>query len=327
VDAKRATLRDVAAAAGVSRALAGFVLGDDHGKSIPEATRERVRAAARDLGYAPHGIARALREGSSRVVVLSIDPYLEGNYSRTFARGLDEELAAHGHILVVRHEHAASSAPAGSAPAADHAPPARTAPGRQVLDALSPRAVIRLPGNYLAAGHELDDGGWEGGFAANVLVQVRYLADRGHAEIAVALPDGDPPLGPVRERFAREAAARAGLPEPPALVVPRSRAEAAEAVRRFRAAHPAVTAVAAYDDDVALRVLAALRALGLAVPGDLAVIGFDDTDFGALVDPALTTVHVDAEEHGRKAAREVLGLDPGSLARFRPGRVIVRESA
>ena len=63
MNAKRATLRDVAATAGVSRALAGFVLGDDHGKSIPEATRERVRDAARSLGYVPHGIARALREG------------------------------------------------------------------------------------------------------------------------------------------------------------------------------------------------------------------------------------------------------------------------
>ncbi len=225
MEAKRATLRDVAAAAGVSRALAGFVLGDDHGKSIPEATRARVRAAARSLGYAPHGIARALREGSSRVVVLSIDPHLESNYSRTFARGLDDELAAHGHMLVVRHEHAATADPA---PTADLAPPARPAPERQVLDALSPRAVIRLPGNYLAAGHELDDGGWEGGFAANVLVQVRYLADRGHAEIAVALPDGDPPLGPVRERFAREAAARAGLPEP------RAPGRAAGAARRRR---------------------------------------------------------------------------------------------
>jgi hypothetical protein len=48
MDAKRATLRDVAAAAGVSRALAGFVL--DHGKSIPEATRERVREIARRRG-------------------------------------------------------------------------------------------------------------------------------------------------------------------------------------------------------------------------------------------------------------------------------------
>ena len=98
-------------------------------------------------------------------------------------------------------------------------------------------------------------------------------------------------------------------------------------MRDLRAAHAGVTAVAAYDDDVALRVLAAMRALGLAAPGDLAVIGFDDTDYGALVDPALTTVHVDAEGHGRKAAREALGLDPGDLAPFRPGRVIVRESA
>ena len=309
MDAKRATLRDVAAAAGVSRALAGFVLGDDHGKSIPEATRERVREAARGLGYVPHGIARALREGSSRVVVLSIDPSLESNYSRTFARGLNDELAAHGHLLLVRHEH--------SVPV----------PERQILDTISPRAVIRLPGNYLAPGHELDDGGWEGGFAANILVQVRYLADRGHTGIALALPDGDPPLGPVRVRFAREAAARTGIPAPPVLVVPRSRPAAVEAVRKFRAAHDAVTAVAAYDDDVALRVLAAMRALGLAAPGDLAVIGFDDTEFGALVDPALTTVHVDAEEHGRKAAREVLGLDAGSLTRFTPGRVIIRQSA
>jgi len=309
MDAKRATLRDVAAAAGVSRALAGFVLGDDHGKSIPETTRERVREAARSLGYAPHGIARALREGSSRVVVLSIDPSLESNYSRTFARGLNDELAAHGHLLLVLHEH--------SVPV----------PERQILDTISPRAVIRLPGNYLAPGHELDDGGWEGGFAANILVQVRYLADRGHASIALALPDGDPPLGPVRVRFAREAAARTGMPAPPVLVVPRPRPAAVEAVREFRAAHGAVTAVAAYDDDTALRVLAAMRALGLAAPGDLAVIGFDDTEFGALVDPALTTVHVDAEEHGRKAAREVLGLDAGSLTRFTPGRVIIRQSA
>ena len=301
-------MRDVAAAAGVSRALAGFVLGDDHGKSIPEATRQRVREAALSLGYVPHGIARALREGNSRVVVLSIDPGLEGNYSRTFARGLDDELAAHGHMLLVRHEH--------SAPL----------PDRQILDAISPRAVLRLPGNYLATGHELDDGGWEGGYAANVLVQVRYLADRGHAGIAVALPDGDPPLGRVYERFAREAAARSRLPEPPTMIVPHARHAAAEAVARFRAAHGAVTAVSAYDDAVALRVLAALRALGLAVPGDVAVIGLDDIECGALVDPALTSVHVDAEEHGRKAAREVLGVDAGS-PRFTPGRVIVRESA
>src|ERR1700749_4446949 len=54
---KRVTLRDVAAAAGVSRATAGFVLSDAPGIAISEATRQRVRETARDLGYVPHSIA------------------------------------------------------------------------------------------------------------------------------------------------------------------------------------------------------------------------------------------------------------------------------
>jgi DNA-binding LacI/PurR family transcriptional regulator len=301
---KRVTLRDVAAAAGVSRATAGFVLSDAPGITISDATRQRVRATAQDLGYVPHSIARALREGSSRIIVLTVDSGYEGNYERTFTRGLDEELAAHDHVLLVRHGHSAVST-------------------QRLLEAVSPRAVLRMP-DYLAPGHELDDGGWDGGLAGNVAVQLRYLADRGHHGIGVALPDGDPPLGPVRLRFAREAAARIGLPSPAHLTVPRVRAGAVGAVRGFLGAHPAVTAFAAFDDDVALRVLAAARDLGLSVPRDLAVIGFDDTDYGALFTPTLTTVHIDAEDHGRRAARMVLGLDGGTPAA--PARVVVRES-
>ena len=92
-----------------------------------------------------------------------------------------------------------------------------------------------------------------------------------------------------------------GLPPPESFAVPGDRAAAADVVRAFRAAHPDVTAVAAFDDDVALRILAALRDLGLGAPRDLAVIGFDDTDYGVLFTPALTTVHIDAEDHGRRA--------------------------
>jgi DNA-binding LacI/PurR family transcriptional regulator len=264
---------------------------------------------ARDLGYSPHSIARALREGSSRIIVLTIDSGYEGNYERTFTRGLDEELAVHDHVLLVRHNRPHS------------------VPGSQqrLLEAIAPRAVLRLP-DYLAPGHELDDGGWEGGLAGNVAVQLRYLADRGHEGIAVALPDGGPPLGPVRLRFAREAAARIGLPAPSDLAVPHERASGVDAIRAFLGARPEVTAFAAFDDDVALRILAAARDLGLSVPGDVAVIGFDDTEYGALFTPALTTVHIDAEDHGRKAARLILGLDEGGPAAA-PGQVIVRQPA
>jgi DNA-binding LacI/PurR family transcriptional regulator len=72
--------------------------------------------------------------------------------------------------------------------------------------------------------------------------------------------------------------------------------------------------------------LAAARDLGLSIPGDLAVIGFDDTEHGALFTPALTTVHIDAEDHGRQVARMALGLNGSGLVPA-PARVIVRESA
>ncbi len=307
MSSRRVTLRDVAAAAGVSRATAGFVLSDAPGIAISAATRARVRETAKGLGYVPHGIARALREGSSRIVVLSIDSGYEGNYSRSFISGLDDELAAHDYVLLVRFGH--------SAPMAQ----------QRLIEAISPRAVLRLP-DYLAPGHEYDDGGWDGGLAGNVGVQLRYLAERGHQRLAVALPDDDPPLGPVRLQFARDAAAKIGLQPPESFAVPGARAAAVGALRAFRAAHPEVTAVAAFDDDVALRILAALRDLGLAAPRDLAVIGFDDTDYGVLFTPALTTVHIDAEDHGRRAARVILGLD-GDGFTAAPAQVIVRESA
>ena len=56
------------------------------------------------------------------------------------------------------------------------------------------------------------------------------------------------------------------------------------------------------------------------------MIGFDDTEYGALTTPALTTVHIDAEAHGRQAARAVLGLEPADLPHA-PGHIIVRDSA
>jgi DNA-binding LacI/PurR family transcriptional regulator len=154
----------------------------------------------------------------------------------------------------------------------------------------------------------------------------------------------------VRQRFADEAAAALGLPPLVPFVVPAGRVTggagstapapgparagtpgssgtgAGDALPALLAADGGVTAVAAVDDDVALRVLAAMRPAGLSAPGDLAVIGFDDNGYGALSSPTLTTVHIDAEAHGRQAARAVLGLPAGDLSPV-PGRVVIRESA
>jgi DNA-binding LacI/PurR family transcriptional regulator len=350
----RVTLNDVAAASGVSRATASFVLRDSPGQSISAATRERVREAARTLGYVPNGVARALREGTSRIVVLAIDPAMEGNYARSYIGGLDAELAAHEHVLLVQYTHGNAAGRGGAGEA-----------GSRLTDAISPRAVLRFGEPYLA-GRELDDsgGGRRDGLAAHVAAQVGYLAARGHARIALALPSPDTPLRAVRQRFADEAATALGLLPLVPFVLPAGQAgsagsargparaaapqsgtsrgdaahalraaapssygtEAGDALHALRVADGGVTAVAAFDDDVALRVLAAMRAAGLSAPGDLAVIGFDDNGYGALSTPALTTVHIDAEAHGRGAARAILGLPADDLSLV-PGRVVIRESA
>ncbi|NYH79102.1 DNA-binding LacI/PurR family transcriptional regulator [Actinopolyspora biskrensis] len=251
----------------------------------------------------------ALREGTSRIVVLNVDTSFEGNYSRSFTRGLDEELAEHEHELMVRH----------------CTPTARST--RQVLDAITPRAVLRLGEAYLT-GDALGDqgGGWRDGLAAHTSMQLRHLAERGHTRIAMALPDPESPLSGVRLRFAREAARTLGLPPLRWFAVPRPRSAGTVAVRDFLDTSPPPSAIAAFDDDIALRVVTGLHDLGYRVPDDVAVIGFDDTEYGELVTPALTTVHIDAESHGRLAARTVLELDTTGLDAV-PGRVIVRESA
>ncbi|MEV6348155.1 LacI family DNA-binding transcriptional regulator [Actinoplanes sp. NPDC051851] len=306
-EGRRATLKDVAAASGVSRATVSFVLNETPNQTISEATRKRVLRVVRELGYRPHGIARALREGASRIVVLFIASGLEGNYSRSYVRGLDEELAANGHVLMVRH------GPTGPDAA------------KQVLDAINPRAVLRF-GEVYQTGHELDDlgGGWRDGLAAHTALQIGHLAEHGHTAIALALP-AEAPLAEVRLGFAQQAARSCGLPPLRSLVVPRPREAGAAAVAEFRRTAPEVTAVAAHDDDVALRTLTALRDLDVAVPGECAVIGFDDTEYGALFTPPLTTVHIDAEAHGRVAAREALGLDTAGLVPA-PARVLVRRT-
>ncbi|WP_309500713.1 LacI family DNA-binding transcriptional regulator, partial [Streptomyces shenzhenensis] len=280
------TLKDVAAASGVSRATVSFVLNDDPRQTISAATRDRVQQAARDLGYVPHGVARALREGSSRVVVLNIDTGMEGNYSRSYVRGLDAELDAHAHVLLVRHGH--------------HTPQST----RQVLDAIAPRAVINFGETYLT-GHELDDlgGGWRDGLAAHSAMQLRHLVEHGHTHVAVALPDIESPLATARLKFTGHAAMNLDVPVPASFVVPRDPADCAEAVEAFLADAPEVTAVAGFNDDVALRVLLALGDLGRRVPEEIAVIGFDDNGYGAYASPALTTISIDAEAHGRLSAR------------------------
>jgi DNA-binding LacI/PurR family transcriptional regulator len=305
----RATAKDVARVSGVSQTTVSFVLNGAAGH-VSQETRERVQEAARALGYVPNGSAQALRKGASRIVLLNVEGIPTGSSLGSYIRGLDAELASHHFVLLVLHGHLSSQALS------------------DVAQAVSARAVIDLSdagrADAIATGTEtsLD------AFSAQADVPVQYLVDRGHRHIATVMPDTPElqALAGLRERLIRRAAHTACLADCPTLVLPGSLGAAEERLRAFRSEHPEVTAVLAYNDDLALVTLAAMRHIGLRAPEDLAVIGFDDTPHGALFSPALTTVHIDAETIGRIAARSALGL-PAADTTPDPARVIVRQSA
>ncbi|WP_284748244.1 LacI family DNA-binding transcriptional regulator [Amycolatopsis sp. RTGN1] len=303
----RPTVKDVAQASGVSPTTVSFVLNGASGHVSLE-TRERVRQAARALGYVPNGSAQALRKGSSRIVLLNVEGIPASNSLGSYIRGLDAELTVHDHVLLVVHGHLSSQTLS------------------DVAQTVSPRAVIDLAdaGNADATADtrtSLDS------FFAQADVPVQYLVGKDHRHIAAALPEVAElqALAGLRGRLMQHASHAAGLARCATFTLPVSLDVAEERLRSFRTEHPEVTAIAAYNDDLALLLLAAMRRLGLQAPADLAVVGFDDTLHGALFSPALTTVRIDAEAIGRIAARKALGL-PSIDSAVEPARVIVRES-
>lgn len=310
---RRATLKDVAAASGVSPTTVSFVLNRTAGQTISATTRERVEQAAHRLGYSPHGAARALREGTSRIVVLSTPRAWSGGSLQGFVRGMREELDSHSYALVL---HAADAPQRGT----------RQELARD-LAGLRPFAVLDLATAY-AGGDDEADGGWTDGLASHSLTQLRYLSEGGHRHIALALParEREGRVRTVRRRSAHLAAERLGLPPLHELPLHSDAERAASALSALRSTAPEITAVAGFDDETSLAVLAAMHDLRLPVPSALAVIGFDESRHGALWRPALTTVRIEAETFGRRAARSVLGLELGDWA-VAPSTVVERETA
>ena len=301
------TIKEVARASGVSPATVSFVLNRTPGQVIRPETQERVREAARALGYVPHGVARALREGTSRVVLLDVGARRGGPILEGFILGMSTELAAHDHSLLVQHgthDHALQSA----------------------IAAVSPRAVVDISGPFRHVNPAAPEGGWVYGLASHALTQLAHLRDRGHAAVAFGAPGPHADIPHDRLPHLAQAAERLGLAAPAVVATGTDRDATARAIAELRQRHPEVTAIAAVDDETALAILSALPRLGLSAPGDLAVIGFGDSEYGALWAPALTTVHVEAERLGAHAARVAIGLEP--VAEPTTGsRVVVRESA
>ncbi|GIF15571.1 LacI family DNA-binding transcriptional regulator [Actinoplanes teichomyceticus] len=322
---RRITSADVARRAGVSRATVSYVLNATPGQSISPATRDRVLAAAAGLGYAPSAAARTLRTGRSEVVLCLLPDWPIGNEVGNLLGNLSTALAREGFTFVA-HPGSRQDRPIADiwktiTPAAVLSFTDFSDDETEAMRAAGVALVVALLGRAGRHGRELE--------LPQQLIgrrQAEHLTGAGHARLGYAYPD-DPRLQIFAEP--RLAGVRSAAPRRPVVrTVALDAAQAAAAVRRWRA--DGVTGICAYNDEVALAVLAGARRLG-PVPGDLAVIGVDDIPAARLAVPSLTTVTTDQRTLAAHLATTVVAAVSGRTAPVLPTadlvRVVVRESA
>lgn len=309
----RVTSLDVAREAGVSQTTVSFVLNGKNEFGISETTRRLVLETARRLGYAPSAVARALRSGRSQVVVfLLTDAPVTEPFGR-FKREVTTALQAQGLTCVFLE---LSGLAGGVSAVCQHLDPAIVV-STTVLAEAEKQALVR-------SGVPVIDGvlGSEDASVAGLdqreigRMQVRHLADRGHRVIGFAAVDEpqDQPFCLPRLEGAREQCRLLGLADPVVARMDYSLDGAVGALARWAGSEVPVTAVAAFNDVVAVAVLGACRMRDLDVPGDLAIIGVDNDSVGRLTVPTLTTIGIDLTVPAQSLARALVDVVEGNAA-------------
>jgi DNA-binding LacI/PurR family transcriptional regulator len=339
----RPTLDTVAKAAGVSRMTVSNAY--NRPDQLSSTTRERVLAAAAELGYGgPDPAGRSLRRGRAGTVGVLLTENLTYAFTDPglvqFLRGVADEMSAAGMAMLLLPADADRDGGLVRSAIVDAFIVSSIWEDDPVVVAVRSR---RLP--FVSSGSPRLTGAPYVGIdnARSAALAADHLLELGHRRLGiVALPE-DMPIEPqdvvvrVRRGFAQrvigflERAAEGGVERKSVAVVDAGTnstdagAIAARALLR-RAKRP--TAVFAVSDVLALGVLTAAAELGLDVPGDVSVIGFDDIDEAAHSRPPLTTVAQDLREQGQVAARMALALVDGRKVRSAPRtpHVLVRES-
>ncbi|MEU8705686.1 LacI family DNA-binding transcriptional regulator [Streptomyces sp. NPDC048565] len=327
----RPTSRDVARTAGVSQATVSLVLGDKWRGRVSAATAERVRDSARALGYRPNLAARSLRLGRTRTALLVVPALTNEFFARVYT-GAAAVAAEHDFGVVLY------PSPDGTGPARDPFASARAALDGVIASSMAAQAVGALRGVDLPL-VMLDSDPDEHGAAARVNLDIAdgmrqvtgHLLGLGHRRIVHLASAVDTWTFAVRARALREAVRDtpgAVLRTVTAPLDVRAGREAAEAVLASSAPGPLPTAIVCDDDILAAGACKAVRRLGLRVPDDISVTGFDDLALATAVEPELTTVRLPAEQVGERGMTALLAVLEGRPVEHGdlPVRLVVRGS-
>jgi DNA-binding LacI/PurR family transcriptional regulator len=316
---QRPTIADIAQRAGVSKGAVSYALNGQPG--VSEATRQRIVAIAREIGFSPSNAARALSGASAKAVgltlcrparILSIEPFFMGLIS-----GFEAELAARSYALTLQ----VVATPEHEVEVYRRWWGERRVDGVFVSDLRDgdvripvlqelqlPAVVIGGPGDTGSITQIWSDD------AGAVTEAVRYLVALGHRRIARV--GGLPDLLHTQTRTKAFTEVCTSLGVDSAVTVPSDYTgeEGGRATRRLLINSERPTAII-YDNDVmAVAGLAVAQEMHRAVPGEVSIVAWDDSPLCQLVHPPLTAVSRDIPAYGAHAARHLMALIAGEPA-------------
>ena len=308
---RRATQSDVADKAKVSQALVSYVVNNNHQVSIPSATRQRIEMAMQELDYVPNITARRLRTNKT-LTIAGIIPDITNPFYPAFERGIQDTLDNNGYDLVMyntdgdrsKEQRYVDSMLQGRV---DGVVGVFFHLGAKDLLSLVKQNihVTRLEAVAKAAGSLALDNIYIDNVAASRLA-VNFLIDKGHTRIGMLSSTEGPAR--FRERGYQQAILAANLRLEPALVaIGVYNAEGGyRAMRQLLGLDHPPTAIFAANDLMAMGAMVAIREANLAIPDDIAIVGFDDIASAKLVYPALTTIRQFQHCMGQRAAEMLL---------------------
>ena len=308
----RVSIKDIAKAAGVSHSTVSRALSDN--PLVSTETKERIQHLAREMGYSPDAQARSLVMGRTQtvgVVVTTVsDPFIAD-----VLQSIENTCQSQGYCVIL----ASSNADPDREIAAVKMLHSQRVDGVIVissrvgalyqnhLDSLAVPVVLLNSHSEQRGPYTFSVGvdNFCGGYIATA-----HLIDAGHRRIAYVGGAAEHSNDLARFDGYRRALNEAGIGIDPALVVPGTGgADGGEqALPVLLGLSEQATAAFCYNDMTAIGLLRAARREGVSVPGDLAVVGFDDIPLASYVEPSLTTVAQPTGEMGERATEMVLDL-------------------
>lgn len=347
---RKATALDVAKRAGVSRSAVSLVLNGRGEGNVAKDSQDRIRQAAAELNYSPNAIALSLRNQRSRVIGIVSDEVVVSPFDGNIIGGADDVARSRGFVTVVMDTELDADRDEGAV---------ETLLDRQVdglmyvtvglkpLDV--PQGMLRVP-SVLANCYDSNPSGQLHHVIPDEVAGGREATDHllglGHRDIAFLAGAETSPAAPLRVAGHRLALTAAGLPERPDRVFLAGwdiDTGFHGAMKLLDGVSPAErpTAIMCANDRLAVGVVLAAARLGLRIPGDISVMGYDDESrIADTMVPALTTMALPLRDMG--AAAMTMLLDriektatagampavavPTGLETMVPCRLVVRES-